>query len=843
MTSSTEGLVVTDAAFRSIKPDFSGFYIWRIEQLQVVPVPRESYGKFFNGDSYIVYGAFERGSPGSGVDTKVKAAQGAKLEKHIHFWLGSESTQDEAAVAAYKAVELDDFLDGTPIQHREVSGHESKRFLSYFKDGVRILQGGVATGLNHVVEDTTPKLYSVKGKRQVVVTQKVKVGWSEMNTGDCFVLDAFSHFFVWMGRSSNHFERLQASKLGHKLKEEKGEGEIVIVNDGQESCLRGEEKNIFESLLPTDEKSQVRDPSAEDSDEKEELRLRTELKLYECSDEEGTLRVSEIKSAPLLQSDLKADNSFIVDNGNSGIWVWIGKKASKKERSEAMRNAQGFIQKKGYKTFTPVTRVVDMGEPQEFKSLFKGWKDRDATTGFGHSYSGHRGVAKVVHTNFDAALLHQRPDIASETRMVDDGQGMKEVFRVANFDLIQVDSSKMSKFYSGDCYVVLYAYNNGSADNYLIYFWLGAHSSVDERGTAALKAVELDDRLGGRPVQIRVVQGKEPAHFLAMFDGLFTILEGGRASAFDEAGTEDKSLGSTYMLQVHGRSELTSKAAQVPLKASSLNTNDCFVVADGKEAFLWMGKGSTGDEREVAKKIGGSIDQDANIVYEGQERDDFWSLLGGKGPYLDERIMKDVGETYFPRLFHGSNASGNFRLEEILNFGQVDLVMEDVMLLDVGDTVFIWLGQYSNTNERQAALKSAQDYLESDPAGRDKDTPIVVTKQGHEPPHFIGFFGAWDAKLFSDIEAQLKELARPQMNEVGGGSGFAAGSVRPTAAGYYDYNTLKHADNLPDSVDQSEKEKYLDDETFEEVFEMSRENFENLPAWRQVSIKKNVGLF
>lgn len=81
----------------------------------------------------------------------------------------------------------------------------------------RILQGGVATGLSHVVEDTTPKLFAVKGKRQVVVTQKPKVEWSEMNTGDCFVLNVDTTFFIWMGRSSNRLERLQASKVGNRF--------------------------------------------------------------------------------------------------------------------------------------------------------------------------------------------------------------------------------------------------------------------------------------------------------------------------------------------------------------------------------------------------------------------------------------------------------------------------------------------------------------------------------------------------------------------------------------------------------------------------------------------------
>lgn len=73
-------------------------------------------------------------------------------------------------------------------------------------------------------------------------------------------------------------------------------------------------------------------------------------------------------------------DSFIIDNGANGIWVWIGKHASSKERVEAMRNAYGFVKKKNYPTSTPVSRVVESGEPMEFKALFKNWIDKDLTT-------------------------------------------------------------------------------------------------------------------------------------------------------------------------------------------------------------------------------------------------------------------------------------------------------------------------------------------------------------------------------------------------------------------------------------------------------------------------------
>ena len=43
-----------------------------------------------------------------------------------------------------------------------------------------------------------------------------------------------------------------------------------------------------------------------------------------------------------------------------------------------------------------------------------------------------------MQTKFDAQTLHDKPAMAASSRMVDDGKGAKEVFRVDNFDLLQV---------------------------------------------------------------------------------------------------------------------------------------------------------------------------------------------------------------------------------------------------------------------------------------------------------------------------------------------------------------------------------------------------------------------
>jgi hypothetical protein len=77
------------------------FLIFFSKNFKLVAVPRESHGIFFTGDAYVIYHVEEiKKSTGS------SSATTPTLIQHIHFWIGSEATQDEAGVAAYKTVEL-----------------------------------------------------------------------------------------------------------------------------------------------------------------------------------------------------------------------------------------------------------------------------------------------------------------------------------------------------------------------------------------------------------------------------------------------------------------------------------------------------------------------------------------------------------------------------------------------------------------------------------------------------------------------------------------------------------------------------------------------------------------
>ncbi|NXP91361.1 VILI protein, partial [Passerina amoena] len=568
------------------------------------------------------------------------------------------------------------------------------------------------------------------------------------------------------------------------------------------------------------------------------------------SNTSGNLVIQEVAVRPLTQDMLLHEDCYILDQGGIKIFVWKGKNANKEEKQQAMSRALGFIKAKNYPDSTSVETENDGSESAVFRQLFQKWTVPNQSSGLGKTHTVGK-VAKVEQVKFDATTLHAKPEMAAQQKMVDDGSGEVEVWRVENNELVPVEKKWLGHFYGGDCYLVLYTYYVGPKVNRIIYIWQGRQASADELAASAYQAVALDQKYNNEPVQIRVTMGKEPAHLMAIFKGKMVVYAGGTSRAGSTEPTP-----STRLFQVHGTNEYNTKAFEVPVRASSLNSNDVFVLKTPSCCYLWYGKGCSGDEREMAKTVADIISKmEKPVVAEGQEPPEFWLALGGKSQYASNKRLQEENPSVPPRLFECSNKTGTFLATEIIDFTQDDLEESDVYLLDTWDQVFLWIGKGANESEKEAAAVMAQEYLRSHPSGRDLDTPIIVVKQGYEPPTFTGWFLAWDPLNWDDKKSY--EMLRAELGDESSLGQLtsvitsreevftATTTLVPTKLEIFPLDVLVNtsAEDLPRGVDPSRKEDHLSDADFQAVFGMSRSAFSSLPLWKQQKLKKDNGLF
>ncbi|MGH0178455.1 UNVERIFIED_CONTAM: hypothetical protein FKN15_077828 [Acipenser sinensis] len=192
------------------------------EKMDLAPVPQKAYGSFFEGDCYILLSTMKSGNT---------------FTYDIHYWIGLESSLDEQGSAAIYTTQLDDHLGGSPVQHREVQGHESDCFRGYFKQGIIYKKGGVASGMKHVETNSydVKRLLHVKGKRNVTA-KEVEMSWSSFNLGDVFLLDIGKAIIQWNGPESNRQERLKGMQLAKDIRDRErgGRAEIRVVEGDEE---------------------------------------------------------------------------------------------------------------------------------------------------------------------------------------------------------------------------------------------------------------------------------------------------------------------------------------------------------------------------------------------------------------------------------------------------------------------------------------------------------------------------------------------------------------------------------------------------------------------------------
>ncbi|XP_062168173.1 villin-3 isoform X2 [Alnus glutinosa] len=701
-----------------------GAEIWRIESFQPVPLPKSEYGKFYMGDCYIVL--------------QTTQGKGGAYLLDIHFWIGKDSSQDESGTAAIKTVELDAVLGGRAVQHRELQGHESDKFLSYFKPCIIPLEGGVASGFKTPEEEEfETRLYVCRGKR-VVRMKQVPFARSSLNHDDVFILDTQNKIYQFNGANSNIQERAKALEVIQFLKEKYHEGkcDVAIVDDGKldTESDSGEFWVLFGGFAPIGKKVASEDDIIPEA---------TPAKLHSITD--GQVKIME---GELSKSLLENNRCYLLDCG-SEVFIWVGRVTQVEERKTAIQMAEEFVASQNRPKSTRITRVIQGYETHSFKSNFDSWPLGSATPG------NEEGRGKV------AALLKQQgvgvkgmtksAPVNEEVPPLLEGGGKMEVWRINGSAKTPLPREDIGKFYSGDCYIVLYTYHSGDRkEDYLLCCWFGKDSIEEDQKMATRLASTMFNSLKGRPVQGRIFQGKEPPQFVALFQPML-VLKGGLSSGYkkfiadkglaDETYTAD----SVALIQISGTSVHNNKAMQVDAVATSLNSMECFILQSGSSIFTWHGNQCTFEQQQLAAKVAEFLKPGVALKHakEGTESSSFWFALGGKQSYTSKKVAQEIVRD--PHLFTFSVNKGKFQVEEVYNFCQDDLLTEDILILDTHAEVFVWVGWSVDSKEKQNTFEIGQKYIEvaTSLEGLSPQVPLYKVTEGNEPCFFTTYF-QWD---------------------------------------------------------------------------------------------------
>ncbi|CAG5135435.1 unnamed protein product, partial [Candidula unifasciata] len=318
-----------------------GLEIWYINKFEVKPWPKEDYGKFYNGDSYIVLNTYKDKDTDS-------------LLYDVHFWIGKNSSQDEYGTAAYKTVELDTYLDDVPIQHRECQGHESDLFKSYFPKGLTELEGGCASGFRNVpAEDYQARLLLFsKDKAGHMIVKQIRRSSSQIKEDDVYILDDGNVLYQYNGSNSSPMERSKAAQYLNELKSERGGPKTEVV-DGPDTP---KSHPFWKKLGEDDEGSAFSDDDDDGIPDKRLLRVNTE-----------TGESNVVKDGSFSLSDLKSDDVFICDNGDI-VFVWIGANASPAEKKNGLPYAHNYLRICG-NPYRPVTVVKEGQKCPQFAAI------------------------------------------------------------------------------------------------------------------------------------------------------------------------------------------------------------------------------------------------------------------------------------------------------------------------------------------------------------------------------------------------------------------------------------------------------------------------------------------
>ncbi|XP_058436536.1 supervillin isoform X14 [Marmota monax] len=460
-----------------------------------------------------------------------------------------------------------------------------------------------------------------------------------------------------------------------------------------------------------------------------------------------------------------------------------------------------------------------------------------------------------------------------------------DVWHILEFDYSRLPRQSIGQFHEGDAYVVKWKYMVSTTvgsrqkgehsarvtgkEKCVYFFWQGRHSTVSEKGTSALMTVELDEERGA---QVQVLQGKEPPCFLQCFQGGMVVHSGRREEEEENAQSEWR------LYCVRGEVPMEGNLLEVACHCSSLRSRTSMVVLNVNKAliYLWHGCKAQAHTKEVGRTAANKIKEQcpleaglhssSNVTIhecdEGSEPLGFWDALGRRDRKAYDCMLQDPGSFNFaPRLFILSSSSGDFSATEFVYpasaptlISSMPFLQEDLysapqpalFLVDNHHEVYLWQGWWPIENkitgsarirwasDRKSAMETVLQYSRGKNLKKPPPKSYLI-HAGLEPLTFTNMFPSWEHR--EDI-AEITEMDMEVSNQII----LVEEVLAKLCKTIYPLADLL-ARPLPEGVDPLKLEIYLTDEDFEFALDMTRDEYNALPTWKQVNLKKAKGLF
>lgn len=678
-------------------------------------------------------------------------------------------------------------------------------------------------------------LMQIKGKRRVRVCT-VAVSARSLNTNNAFVLDAGTHLYIWMGARSSRVTRAKALDLANRIKREErsARADIVNVEEGKTDQNEAFWKAIG-GKLSTDEAAKLAQnaQSSADQDKDEDQTLVYWIGFDPVTNAAQLQVVDECINRLPKKEIMHTTGVFVVDTG-SEVFCWTGKTSGARQRKHGLKVALGLAEGRDH---VVVARVLEFGEANIFKEKFGNYPGMLPISTTRQESSRNIAASRIELKVQDLVqrMLKPAPEAALDPIVAKlPEESRMTIWRIEEFEKVPHPRNMYGQFFMGESYIIHYAYTltPGGKDQHIVFFFIGRDCPTNDKGTAAYLVVELDETLGSMSTQVRVVQDKEPAQFLAIFKGKY-IVHAGKSTDYIAEVPKTK----TRLYDIRGNDDISIHAVECDLKSTSLHSGHSFVLQTPKDVYAWIGKYAPSNELAAALSTATMLspgeDEHATIE-EGSEPEEFWAALGGKGRYFTPLSRPSA----LPRLFLCTNASGRMDVEPEAVFAQEDLAADITALLDDAvSSVYIWLGKRSAHAVRKVAMELAIEFsARCKAAGNPRK--VYVVQAYHEPLEFKCHFRPWSiAKYPKAKDAKGKpieyyEIPPQPVEEV----------LQDYLREVYPYQDLL-GDVLPPGIDVKKLESYLSDEDFEKVFHMTRQEFEKIPQWKRENVKREVFLY